>query len=741
MTTGSDTTSAAQTGKNAGVETEKFATISRRQNKLLVQLRAGETTLIVASDADSSPRVLHWGADLGALAPDDLEALERAATPLLGDSVITTRIPEAILPQLADGWLGLPGIEGLRLGAPSGTGWAPKFRSVGDRIDGPRLSLDLADPESGLALTLEIELEPGGLLRLRARLTNLGDTDYELRALRLAVPVPTHAEELLDFTGTWANERHPQRREFGVGLTSRESRGGKPGLDGPLLMLAGEPGFGFRSGHTYGVHLGWSGNQRLTAERRSSGERRLIAEEILAPGELVLAPLATHETPWTYASWGVGLDALAARFHTHLRSISRVRESAPVLVNTWEAAYFEHSLERFDPLARAAAAAGAEMFVLDDGWFGARDDDQSSLGDWFIDARKWPEGLRPLSDLVHSLGMDFGLWVEPEMINLDSDLARTHPEWIAQAGHGVGPASRYQHVLDLAHPEAYAWISERLHALIREIGVDYLKWDHNRYLLDAGHPHLGGRAGMRDQSRAALALMAELIAEFPGLRIESCAAGGGRIDLGVLEVSDRVWPSDNNDPLERLRVQRWTGLLVPPEIQGTHIGAATAHTTGRTSDLDTRGSVALWGNMGVELDLTALAEPERERVAGWIALHREYRPLLHHGTAVTADRRDALELSGQVSSDRDRALFLVAYPAPTGSAPTDPLRFPGLRPDVRYRVRSVRPEGAETPAEVPAWAEGNAPVLTGRMLEEVGITPPPLRPGRTALIALEAVAG
>ncbi len=320
-----------------------------------------------------------------------------------------------------------------------------------------------------------------------------------------------------------------------------------------------------------------------------------------------------------------------------------------MVLNTWEAVYFDHDPAALAELAELAAAIGIERFVVDDGWFTGRRDDTSSLGDWEVDRDVWPDGLGPLARRVHELGMEFGLWFEPEMVNLDSELAREHPEWLFDAGHGPGLPSRYQHVLDLGHPEAFEHVLEQVSRLVADLGIDAIKWDHNRYLLDAGHTP-DGRPGVRAQTLAVYRMMAELRRRHPELEIESCASGGGRIDLGVLEYCARVWPSDCNDPHERLEVQRWTGLLVPPEMQGTHIGAEVSHTTHRSHPLDYRAEKAIWGNLGVEMNLLEADDAERSVLARWIEFHKEHRALLHSGVVVHADLADdALRLEGVVA--------------------------------------------------------------------------------------------
>ena len=395
------------------------------------------------------------------------------------------------------------------------------------------------DDVARLRLLLLVELLPGGVLRSRARVTNLAATAYQLDDLVLAYPVPPVTRELLDLSGRWGRERSPQRRGFTVGVHLREGRRGRTGADAATVLHAGTPGFGFAQGEVWGVHTGWSGNHTHYAERLATGEQVVGGGELLLPGEVVLTEGESYTSPWVYGSYGTGLDAVARRFHRYLRS--RPQHPAtprPVTLNTWEAVYFDHRLEPLVELAEKAAAIGVERFVLDDGWFGSRRDDHAGLGDWWVSPEVWPQGLHPLVDRVTQLGMQFGLWVEPEMVNLDSDIARAHPEWVMATGGRTPVPSPHQQVLNLGIPECYAHIRDALFAILAEYDIAYLKWDHNRDLVDAGS-HPDGHPGVHAQTLAVYRLLDELRAAHPRLEIESCSSGGGRVDLGILQRTDR----------------------------------------------------------------------------------------------------------------------------------------------------------------------------------------------------------
>lgn len=701
----------------------------------ITHLRRGGTSVVVSLTDSRLPRILYWGSDLGDLDTAELHALELATQPTIGDSAVTYPQPVPVLPQLHEGWMGAPGLAGERDGAA----WAPVFSVVSATpTDEPgqaaTMTVQATDDVSELELDIELRLEPGGVLALRARVRNLGDS-YRLNRLELAVPVPDQAQELIDQTGRWSLERVPQRHPFPVGRWERESRGGKPGFNSPMVLLAGEPGFGFRGGEVWGVHVAWSGNQVLAAECTPAGTRLLRAGELFLPGEVVLERGQEYVSPWMACSRGVGIDDLAARYHHYVRArASHPTTVRPVLVNTWEAVYFDHDPKRMATLAQRSADMGAERFVVDDGWFTGRHNDRSSLGDWTVDPDKWPDGLERLATRVRELGMEFGLWFEPEMVNLDSDLAREHPEWVFDAGHGPGMPSRYQHVLDLGHEDAYVFVRDRIDTLVKRLGIAYIKWDHNRFLTDAGHGPTG-KAGVRVQTQQAYRMMSELRAANPGLEIESCASGGGRVDLGVLSHTDRVWVSDCNDPHDRLDMHRWTSVLLPPELQGAHIGAARAHTTGRISSLAFRAATALWGHLGLELDLTALDDAEFAELQAWVQLHKDLRPLLHSGSVVHADTQPEVRLDGVVAADRATAVYHYAVVGRPVTWPPHRMRLPGLDPDRRYRVTEYEGFGADYPGQRPPWLAGGGVVLSGKVLSAHGLEAPSLAPDTSIIFS------
>lgn len=687
-------------------------------------------------DPSSGPAIIHWGADLGDAPSGTLDALAVAARPqrVSGGLDATARL--TVLPTAAAGWLFTPAVEGHRSGASISIVFG--LRDV--QADAHRATLTLADDEAGLEARVELILGSSGLLRQRVTLRNTGDDPYTVDRLHAVFPIPWDATDVLDATGHHLRERSPQRRSLALGTHLRESRRGRPGADATVLLAAGRPGFGFETGQVHGIHVAWSGNHRVLAERTTNGDAFLAGGDLFAPGEVILAPGTDVETPWVLGSWGEGLSELSHRFHDEWRARpqhpSRPR---PITLNTWEAVYFDHRLERLTALADAAAEVGVERFVLDDGWFLGRRDDTAGLGDWLVDPDVWPDGLHPLADHVRGLGMEFGLWVEPEMVNPDSELARTHPDWILRGRTELPPSARQQQVLNLAHPEAYRYIAERLHALLDEYPIAYLKWDHNRDLVDAASGP-GGAGRVRETTLALYRLLDELKAAHPGLEIESCASGGARVDLGILDRTDRIWTSDSLDPLERLPNQRYTGLVVPPEMMGAHLTTPHLHTSGRTVDLELSAAVALIGHVGIEWDLTGADPTTRERIAAWVAYAKELRPVVATGRTIHVDGTDpGIDVRGIVSADGEWAMFSIVQTATDAAYPPGRVRFPGLTDERRYRVRlSPLTTAHDAGQSALAWTEHDV-VLTGRQLGVVGLRPMVQQPQRAIVVDVVAV--
>ncbi|MDA8440379.1 MAG: alpha-galactosidase [Propionibacterium sp.] len=707
-------------------------------------LTSAATDLVLSVHAGRLPEVIHWGHPLGALDAAGFDEAVRV-TRLGGahNGLPGEGYGLSIIPEQWTGWSGRPGVTGSR----AGRGWAPRFvvrdielngqvvpASEVIRVDaaaGPaRLVVHAGDPDTALDLDLTVEMLPTGLVRTRARLGNAGADGYQLDGLVIALPVPARAGELLDLAGRWGKERVPQRLPMVMGAHVREGRHGRTGADAASVVHLGEPGFGFAAGEIWSAHTAWSGNHVTYAEKVLTGEQVLGGGELLLPGEVVLDAGGAYESPWIYFTHGTGLDEIAARHHALLRGREpRVDASRPVTLNVWEAVYFDHDAARLIDLAERAAGLGVERYVLDDGWFGSRRDDRSGLGDWVVSPDLWPDGLHPLVDAVTGLGMQFGLWFEPEMVNPDSDVARAHPEWVMQVPGRMPLTSRHQWVLNLGIPEAYAHVRDQMMAILGEYAIGYIKWDHNRDLLDAGTAP-DGRPGVHDQTLAFYRLVDELKEAHPGLEIESCSSGGARIDLEVMQHCDRVWVSDNIDPTDRQQMLRWTAQLLPPEMLGSHIASGASHTTGRHHDIDYRAATAVFGHLGIEWDLAQATSHELERLGEWIRWYKENRGVLNDGRLVRVDlQQPGAYLHGVVTPQKAIYGFTLLELPSTWSVGMLPL--PGLDPDASYRV-------CELGLTLPRGEHPGAPVvLTGRQLATLGIRAPSVLPEHTRILVAE----
>lgn len=595
------------------------------------------------------------------------------------------------------------------------------------------LTLTLRDDLAQIAAQICLRIGAGDVVRCHTALINRGITPVEVAHLAsLALPIPARFTELTSYAGRWAGEMQEYRRTIAPDGLARQSHGGKPGFDGGnwLLLHAGA--------EVLGAHLAWSADfiTRLECDTGGAGDGRSVLHMAARwePGEVVLDAAETFETPPAVFAIAASRSILAQGFHTHLRS--EVLPARPawsprkVHCNSWEALGFDLSEAGLMTLAKDAASLGIERFVLDDGWFGWRRNDITSLGDWTVSPDVFPCGLAPLINHVHAQGMDFGLWVEPEMISADSDLYRTHPDWCLHIKGHERHTMRGQLVLDLTRREVCDYLFAALDRLLREYRIAYLKWDHNRDLF----PAPAGRLG---QTQGFYRLLDALRAAHPEIEIESCASGGGRIDFGVLSRTHRVWPSDNNDAHERLRIMFAWSQFLPLEVLGSHVGPAPNPITGRRLAMDFRAKIALFGHMGVEADPGAMDAAERRVLAAHIALYKAWRGVLHHGALHRLAHPDP-QVTGLMAVHRDKALALAAQTGFSPAFDAAPIRLAGLQHDAHYRVTLPEPWPAKAGRYLPhpdQWRHGVT--LSGAALMTQGLALPLTHPETAWLIALE----
>lgn len=651
-----------------------------------VALHGKGSSLVIECPEAGPPLWRYWGPPLAENFASGPGLLETRPTPSFA---LDETVPFAVFPTFGLGWYGQSALLAHREGRDFAQGFA--ISQIVERAGG--LICELSDPIAHITVTLDIALDPASdVLTISTSLTNTGDGLLDVQWLAAAaLPLPNDAAAVRYFSGRHNSEfvaqtdrlgRATWRRENRRGLTSHET------FPGAVVLI---PGTTDHTGLAFGTQLAWSGNSVQAIEWLDDGRYQWQLGEWLAPGEVRLRPGETLRSPEVLATCsGDGLNGVAANFHAAVRGRLTWPDGAmkprPVLLNTWEGYLFDHDPERLIQLASAAAEMGIERFVLDDGWFGARDDDTSSLGDWRVDPRKYPDGLAPLAQHVTALDMEFGLWIEPEMINPDSDLFRAHPDWALQIAGRPLPTGRNQLVLDLTRAEVGDYLFEQIGGLLSELPIAYLKWDHNRDLAPAADRE--GRAAYRRQVEAAYALFARLREAFPAIEIEACAGGGGRIDAGIARHVHRFWTSDCIDALSRTGMQRGFLQFMPPEAMGAHVGAVRCHSTGRSFPIAFQAAVACQGHLGVELDLLRLDEGERRELGDWIAFHKQWRHLLHGKSVWNGEAGDGLVW--HAAGSEDEWLLFVYRLTPMELRHAPPLRLPFLSQG-GYEMREVGP--------------------------------------------------
>ncbi len=641
-----------------------------------------------------------------------------------------------LLPQSGSGFGGQPAVSLQADGRPLHAElMLVEAQGADDAADGiHRWRLRFADERLALSITLEWSLDAHGVISCRTRLDNHGTAEIAvLRLASLALPLPAWAQTVTRYTGRWAAEMQAVRTPIAHGIQGAMSFEGRPGHAGGHWLLIDDGSATEMQGMTLGAHLAWSGDHEVFIERDADGARLLMAAR-LDVGEMRIAPGGTFEAPEAVLCLGDGgRAALRHALHRHVRStVLPQTPSGPrrVHLNTWEAVGFQQDLATLQRLSHDAAELGIERFVLDDGWFRGRRDDTRGLGDWQADPALFPQGLSPLIDTVRGLGMDFGLWVEPEMVNPDSDLYRAHPDWCLHEPDRARGTQRHQLVLDLSRPEVAEHLFATLDALLRGHDIAYLKWDHNRALFPRT-----GRA--HKQTIALYALLDRLRAAHPGVEIEACASGGARVDYAMLRRCTRFWASDGNDPVERLCINAGYLQFLPLCALGHHVGPDPNPITGRRLEMDFRAKVAMFGHMGVEADPATMDPADRALLARHIALYKDWRTALHEGDLRALDC-PTRGVSGWLTSHDDRALALVAQTSYTADYGSAPVRLPGLPCGTRWRVTLPEPwpiRAAQRLVDPARWRKGL--ILSAEALATQGLALPLTWPQTAWLVALE----
>ena len=503
---------------------------------------------------------------------------------------------------------------------------------------------------------------------------------------------------MISLDGKWIKERHISRRRLTEGVLSIDSKKGVSSSNHNPFICLSRPGTSEISGECYGFALIYSGNHRALAERSPMNFTRVQMginpfdfSWRLEPGSVFQAP----EAVLTFSDRG--FNGMSGNIHSLVNNNIvnpewQFRER-PVLINNWEATYFGFDERKLLKLAGEAVKLGIELFVLDDGWFGKRDDDHSSLGDWYEDKKKLPGGLERLGKKIHALGLQFGLWVEPEMVNEDSELYRSHPDWAISIPGREPSEGRNQLMLDMANPEVVEYLYETLSALFKRADLQYVKWDHNRNISDMYSNALPADRQKEQSHRHVLglySLLQRLKDDFPEILFESCSSGGNRFDLGMLYYMPQTWTSDNTDAGERIDIQYGTSMAYPPSTMGAHVSASPSHQVLRNTPVETRFNVAAFGLLGYELDLTKLSNFDLKVIAKQVSFYKEHRRLFQFGRFYRL--KSPFEVNNPmwmvVSEDQSEALLGYYQKLQKPNPGFEQLRLYGLDPDSIYKLET-----------------------------------------------------
>lgn len=561
------------------------------------------------------------------------------------------------------------------------------------------LIVTLADPVTHLQVELSYTIfRDLPVVTRHARFSNSGDKPLRLlRALSCSLDFPDSEFEQIQFPGAWARERQLHRQPLNPGITVLDSkRGASSTHQQPFIGLV-RPQTTEMQGEAWGLHLVYSGN--FTARTEVDAYQQTRVQLGISPHGFgwELQPGDNFQTPEAVLAWSdAGLNGLSHALHTlyrdHLVRGPYRHQTRPVLANNWESTYFDFNEEKLLRFAHNAKALGVELLMLDDGWFGERNGDTSSLGDWFVNRQKFPQGLRPLIDQVHALEMKFGLWFEPEMVSRRSELFAQHPDWVLNAGDQPLSEGRNQYILDLGRPEVRDNILEQLSTFLASHPVDYIKWDMNRNMTEVGSSTARAAQQQETAHRYILglyALLEALTTRFPHILFECCAGGGGRFDPGMLFYMPQAWVSDNTDAASRVHIQYATSMLYPPVMQCAHVSEVPNHQMGRSTSMEMRGAVAMSGNYGLMLDLMHSNAERDDAVRQQIEFYKQHRQLLQFGTfwrLISPWKNPDFAAWMFVSPDQSEALLMAFSLVSRASAPLRKIRLAGLDPDAQYQL-------------------------------------------------------
>lgn len=571
-----------------------------------------------------------------------------------------------------------------------------------DAAPAQTLEITCEDTHIGLKAVLCYSIfEDSDALVRSVRLINEGTEPlYIERALSACLDMDDESFEMLTLTGSWGRERHLTKCPVTYGKHAASSvRGCSSHQEHPFAALLA-PGTTQDTGEVYAMHFVYSGNFLALCQKSQYDSVRMVMGIHPEGFEWVLEPQESFQTPEVVCVYSdPGLGKMTRTRHDlsggNLIRSPYLHKKRPVLINNWEATYFDFDSDKLVEISKDAKEAGIEMLVMDDGWFGKRNLDDSSLGDWTVNEEKLPGGLPALVQRVKAEGLSFGIWFEPEMVSPDSDLFRAHPDWAIQIPGRVPTQSRAQYVLDLSRPEVVDYVYECVASILRSADISYVKWDMNRQFTDLGSAFLSPDRQGELAHRYILGvyeLQERLVTEFPDLLLENCASGGGRFDPGMLYYSPQIWCSDDTDAVERLAIQEGTALIYPLSCMGAHVSACPNHIVGRSTPFETRGHVALDGTFGYELDITKLSADEKEKVKQQIELYHRYDHLMREGAyyRIASWQENHLYDCWEVAAkDGSEAVATYVQVLVRPNVRSRKIRLKGLDPKAVYRLEGT----------------------------------------------------
>lgn len=559
------------------------------------------------------------------------------------------------------------------------------------------LAVTLADKRTGLTAVLYYTVFAElNVITRSVKLINKGYQAFDVRRVMSAsVDFDSSEYDFITLNGSWARERIVERCRLHHGKQSIDSvKGESSHQNNPFAALVSHNA-DEDSGEAYGFNLVYSGNFFAQAEvtqhkktRFTMGINHFDFSWRLEPGAYFAAP----EAVMVYSSEGIG--EMSRTFHDlYRRHIIRSEykdKRRPILINNWEATYFGFNTEKLIDIARQASALGIEMLVMDDGWFGHRDSDNSSLGDWFVYEKKIEGGLKHLVDEVNKLGMKFGIWFEPEMISPDSELYKAHPDWAIQIDGMPLTMSREQYVLDYSRKEVRDCIYGMMRKILDSANIEYIKWDMNRQLTEVGSNALPSNRQRELWHRYVLGVydvMERLTSDYPHILLENCSGGGARFDAGMLFYSPQIWTSDDTDAIERLKIQHGTSICYPASAMGAHVSDCPNHTVGRSTPFSTRGNVAMVGTFGYELDVTRISENDRAQIPGQVEMFKKYNPLIRTGDQYRIGNifeDNMWDAWMFVAKDKSEAVFTFVQVLGRPNYRSRRIKLKGLDPQAKY---------------------------------------------------------